>query len=611
MKSSKYSAHFRRIQAVAAMLLGLLVTVCLAYWLNLLSSQQALRTETLANAQKQAVSLASALGLQAESQTRGLDVVLQHLRNEYTQNPNPGHLDRQLSMMELPADQVAQVSVIGADGYLAYSNLPRHERIYLGDREHFQAFRHDPSDRLFISKPMLGRVSHVWSVQFARPLLHGGAFAGVVVLSVAAGHLALQLADLHLASERDVAGLVGRDGYYRARSSRIDEVMGRAVPASSPFLRADAAPHGTYRFVSKVDGVDRLYAWRRLERYPLIVLIGLETHGVLAPVEMATAAGTRRSALATAIVLMLGLGIVWLMLRLGRQQDRVLQNLQLLQSVFDAASEGIMVTNAENIIIAVNPAFTAITGYDAEEAVGRKPSLLSSGQHDLVFYTGLWQRLLSDGHWEGELKNRRKDGRLYAEWLKVSVLQDDGGSPYRFVALLSDITEQKLQEERVWRQANFDALTGLPNRKLLADRLQLALAQAQRKNTEVAVLFLDLNRFKPVNDQYGHSIGDELLCQVARRLERLLRAEDTVARVGGDEFVVVLPDLGSVDAVTATCGKIAAELARPFELGAHVVGISCSIGLALYPRDATDAAELLKLADMAMYSQKHGGRVAR
>jgi diguanylate cyclase (GGDEF)-like protein/PAS domain S-box-containing protein len=610
MKPFKYSSHRHRIQAVAALLVLLLAAICTAYWLNLWRSQQTLREETLVKAQQQAISLASAIGLQAESQTRGLDVVLQHLRNEYAQNPDHVHLDQQLSMMELPADLVAQISVIGADGYLAYSNLPRHERIYLGDREHFLAFRRDPSDRLFISKPMLGRVSHVWSVQFARPLLRHGAFAGVVVLSVAARHLALQLADLHLASERDVVGLIGRDGYYRARSSRIDEVMGRTVPASSPFLQPNAAPRGAYRFIAKVDQVERIYAWRRLERYPLIVLIGLDTGSIMAPIEMAIASSTRRSALATAIVLLLGLGIVWLMLRLGRQQDRVLQNLQLLQSVFDAASEGIMVTDADNTIIAVNPAFTAITGYEAGEAVGCKPSLLSSGQHDAVFYASLWQRLLRDGYWEGQLKNRRKDGRLYAEWLKVSVLQDETGSPYRFVALLSDITEQKLQEERIWRQANFDALTGLPNRKLLADRLQLALAQAQRKNTEVAVLFLDLDRFKPVNDQYGHAVGDELLRQVARRLEGLLRAEDTVARVGGDEFVVVLPDLGSAEAMAATCDKITAELARPFELGAHVVEISCSIGLALYPRHATDAAELLRLADMAMYSQKHGGRVA-
>jgi diguanylate cyclase (GGDEF)-like protein/PAS domain S-box-containing protein len=284
------------------------------------------------------------------------------------------------------------------------------------------------------------------------------------------------------------------------------------------------------------------------------------------------------------------------------------ESLKLAQSVFDAAAEGIMVTDAENRILTVNPAFTEITGYGAAEVIGRDPKLLASGQHDKAFYQALWQRLLADGRWEGEVVNRRKNGAAYVEWLKISRIADAQGRPRRYVALFSDVTEKKRKEEVVWHQANFDTLTGLPNRQLLEDRLEQVIAQAHRRHFQVALLFIDLDRFKPVNDEFGHAVGDELLRQVGRRLQNSLREEDTVARLGGDEFVAVLPDLRSADAPAKTAEKIVSVLSEPYRVGERILEISCCVGVALFPRDADNAVALIERADMAMYAAKESGR---
>jgi diguanylate cyclase (GGDEF)-like protein/PAS domain S-box-containing protein len=281
---------------------------------------------------------------------------------------------------------------------------------------------------------------------------------------------------------------------------------------------------------------------------------------------------------------------------------------RLAQSVFDAAGEAIVVSDADNRIVAVNPAFSKITGYLPAEVIGKNPALLASGQHDKTFYRNMWQRLLQDDRWEGEIRNKRKDGKLYVEWLKIALVRDENGKPQQFVAMFSDVTERKRQEEEVWHQANFDGLTGLPNRRLLDDRLDRALAQAARRHTVLAVLYIDLDRFKPVNDVHGHGAGDDLLCQVAQRLRNALRDEDTVARVGGDEFVAVLPDLAAGDAAARAAEKIIAAVSAPYRVWEHYVEISCSIGIAIFPRDAEDSIALIEKADGALYRAKQAGR---
>lgn len=284
------------------------------------------------------------------------------------------------------------------------------------------------------------------------------------------------------------------------------------------------------------------------------------------------------------------------------------ESLLISQSVFDAAAEGIMVTGPDNHIVRVNPAFTRITGYAPDEALGQTPSLLASGHHDQAYYLAMYQSLAEKGSWEGEVVNRRKDGSIFVERLKISTVKNKDGALLRYVALLSDITVKKQQEQDIWHQAHYDPLTQLPNRTLFLDRLGQALAQANRREQRVGVLFIDLDKFKPVNDTYGHQVGDELLRQVAHRISINTREEDTVARLGGDEFVVLLPAIKDESDCLNVADKILESLIHPFRLGEVIAEISASIGVALSSQDGSSAEMLLKKADEAMYRAKAGGR---
>lgn len=281
---------------------------------------------------------------------------------------------------------------------------------------------------------------------------------------------------------------------------------------------------------------------------------------------------------------------------------------RLAASVFDNAHEGIMITDPQGVIIEVNNTFTELTGYSHAEAVGRNADLLKSGHHDAEFYREMWATIRQLGHWRGEVWNRKKSGEIFVELLTISAVRDLSGAVSQYVAIFSDITVLKEHQRRLEHLAHFDALTQLPNRMLLADRLELAMANAARNDTLLAVCYLDLDGFKPVNDQYGHAAGDHLLVEVARRLKACVRGGDTVARLGGDEFVLLLSGVADEHECDLALGRISASLARPFEVAAHPVTISASVGVTLYPNDGSDADALLRHADQAMYVAKQAGR---
>lgn len=293
---------------------------------------------------------------------------------------------------------------------------------------------------------------------------------------------------------------------------------------------------------------------------------------------------------------------------LAIERKRTENELQIAASVHRAIGEAIMVTDADNRIIAVNPAFTRLTGYSPLEAIGQSPRLLQSGRHERAYYQEMWHALASTGRWQGEIWNRRKNGEEYPEWLSINSLDDGRGKVLRRIALFSDITEQKRAEETIWRQANYDHLTDLPNRRLFQDRLQQEIMKAQRAGLFLALLFIDLDRFKEVNDTLGHQAGDLLLVQAARRVGECVRATDTVARLGGDEFTVIMSELADTDRVGEVAQMMLEALAMPFELNGELAYVSASIGITIYPNDAEDLESLLKNADQAMYSAKEQGR---
>lgn len=282
--------------------------------------------------------------------------------------------------------------------------------------------------------------------------------------------------------------------------------------------------------------------------------------------------------------------------------------LRIAETFFNTTSEAITVTDAQNRIIKVNPAFCQITGYSEAEVLGMNPNMLSSGRNSDAFYRDMWQTLNRVGRWQGEIWNRRKNGEIFPEWLSIVAIRDRHRVIQQYMAIFSDITKRKQDEEKIWLQANYDSLTHLPNRNLFKDRLQQAVRNARREGHHLALLFIDLDRFKWVNDTLGHAAGDQLLMDVAGRLQHAVRYNDTVARLSGDEFTVILSDLSDHLEVEKIAEKLIAHLSEPYSLEGREAFVTASIGITLYPDDGEDIELLLRNADAAMYSAKDAGR---
>ncbi|XOF32707.1 MAG: diguanylate cyclase domain-containing protein [Candidatus Electrothrix sp. YB6] len=289
------------------------------------------------------------------------------------------------------------------------------------------------------------------------------------------------------------------------------------------------------------------------------------------------------------------------------EQKKAEDKLRLAHTVFETSSEGMLVTDAENRIVMVNPAFTAITGYQRDQVIGREPSFLKSDRHDTRFYRRMWVTLLRSNRWQGEIWNRRQNGEVYPQWLSLAVIRSPDARIVNYVALFSDISERKKAEEVLRYQAMHDPLTNLPNRLMFDDRLRTSLSRAKRKKSRVALLYLDLDNFKTINDTLGHLVGDRVLQMVAERLRECLRLEDMIARIGGDEFSAVLDDITSAGHAVCIAERIIAAFS---ELNCVVdnASLQTSIGIALYPDHGSDTETLLRRADDAMYTAKQFGK---
>lgn len=300
-------------------------------------------------------------------------------------------------------------------------------------------------------------------------------------------------------------------------------------------------------------------------------------------------------------------GIIFTMLDISARK-RTEQHLRLARNVLDNTPEGVMVTDPTLRIIDVNPAFTNTTGYTRDQTLGRRPDMLKSGRHDNAFYQQMWNALECEGKWEGEIWNRRKNGDIYPEWLSINRLTNDTGITTNYVGLFTDITSQAHIRERLHRLAYYDPLTELPNRELFRDRFTLLAQQAQRHAGCVALLYLDLDDFKQVNDTLGHPAGDTLLQETARRLSHCVRESDVVARLGGDEFTIVMPEIDCPANVETLATKMLEAFAKPFTLAEREFFITASIGISVFPDDGKDIDTLIMQADAAMYQAKQAGR---
>jgi diguanylate cyclase (GGDEF)-like protein/PAS domain S-box-containing protein len=277
-------------------------------------------------------------------------------------------------------------------------------------------------------------------------------------------------------------------------------------------------------------------------------------------------------------------------------------------SVFSHAHEGIIITKTTGEILDINAAFTLITGYSREEVLGRNPRFLRSGQHDKAFYAEMWRQLKAQGYWSGEIWNRRKSGEVYPELLTISTVPDEQGRARHYVGLFVDITAQKEYERELKRVAHYDALTGLPNRWRFAELMRQHMQHAEERNQRLAIAYLDLDRFKAINDRYGHAVGDQFLIAIAERMKESLRQNDTIARLGGDEFSVILPMWGDTEASESRLTRLLEAVAEPVRLGDLVLQASASIGVTFFPQRDTDADQLLRQADHSMYQAKLAGK---
>ena len=283
-------------------------------------------------------------------------------------------------------------------------------------------------------------------------------------------------------------------------------------------------------------------------------------------------------------------------------------NLHVSASLFMTSPLAMTITDANRNITAVNPAFTAITGYSETDVLGCNPRIFSSGKHNSAFYKHMWDCIKTRGQWSGEIWNRRKNGELFLEWINITAIYDDEGNISHYASIFSDITQRVKAEEKIRHLAHHDPLTTLPNRTLFFDRLGQALLKMQREQGKLAVIYLDVDHFKNINDTLGHSTGDELICVVAQALRSTLRQSDTVCRLGGDEFAILLPDIENTENIAHLAGKIFHAASKTYQIADKELRIGISMGISQYPRDGTDAETLIKRADIAMYQAKKKGR---
>lgn len=294
--------------------------------------------------------------------------------------------------------------------------------------------------------------------------------------------------------------------------------------------------------------------------------------------------------------------------RITAELERTNRKLRVAEKIFESANDGIVVTDVEGVIQMANPAFLKTTGFTLEEIRGHTMRILKSGQHDKLFYEMMWAEIKATGQWMGEIWNKRKNGEMYPEWLSISAIYDDRKNVILYSSVCRDLSERLKLEEKIRHQAFHDALTGLPNRFLFQDRLEKSLELAKRTKKMLATLFLDLDGFKKVNDTLGHDMGDLLLQAVAQRLLVSVRSTDTVARMGGDEFTIVLTEMENPGDAELVAKKALEALRKPFILNEHTIEVTVSIGISLYPVNGQDVQTLMKQADIAMYIAKGSGK---
>ncbi|MBI2745081.1 MAG: diguanylate cyclase [Burkholderiales bacterium] len=577
-------------------------------WSTVLWESRRIHQDHLDKFRSELVHLSEVLDVALVRQIESLDNALLILRSEYLDNPQD--INRTIRLLrEGPfRDFEVQVSVIGTNGYPKFTDVPGHPApAYLGDRAHFRVFADGGPDQLYISDPVMGRMTKRWGLQLARPLLgKDGRFLGVMVIFLPPEQLTRFIQTLDIGTDTIMSVLSAR-GALISRSVDLEKYRDSRMDAAQ-LVEYQSQRAGYSLRHSILDQVERGIAHRWIDTYPLLLVVSRSPD----------TAHTEIRGLKEVLFLLGGMislvviGALWLLGRAMQQHRQDDVELRIAAKAFQT-QEGMFVTDENGVVLRINSAFTEITGYTAEDIVGKNPRLRSSGRQDAAFYSAMWARIRATGSWKGEMWNRRKNGEVYPESVTITAVKGADEAVTHYVATMHDISERKAAEEQTHTLAFYDALTQLPNRRLLHDRLQQTMLASMRNGHHGALLFIDLDRFKQLNDTLGHDYGDLLLQQVALRLKECVRQADTVARLGGDEFVVLLEELSPEATVAqqeaiAVGQKILASLNRPYDLSGHAHLSTPSIGATIFCGLQNSREELIKQADLAMYKAKSAGR---
>jgi len=596
--------------ALALVVNGLVISV-VGYSLHLSRSQYEQRAELLTQ------NLSAAVDRNVSASIEKIDLALLGMVDELEEQLAAGGIDDERSMQFLKrhAPRYAEIESIrvtddAGRAWLGPGNS-RAQPLDLSTREWFQFQRARPDAGLYATKPIQSRATGGWIISFSRRYVRpDGSFAGAVTAAVPVEYFARLLSSIDLGKKGTIVirdselGLVARAPAIV--NGQAGTVGNATVPAELRALHESGAMHGTVQVRLTSDGVERKATFRRLRVAPLRVVVAISSEEYLQGwwTELATLLAF---SLAFAVITG-GAGVFLFRAFLGRSQAEA--RTRLLANVFQHNGEAIMITDHRNRIIEINDRFSQLTGHALIDWQGRDPRALAAPQTSARALRAIRRAVRKEGRWQGEVLGQHKLGHRVPTWLTVAVMRDASARVTHHIISFSDMTVLKQAEERMLHMANHDALTRLPNRASLQGRLEQAVASARRAGCQLAVLFIDLDRFKNINDTLGHAVGDELLVIVAQRLKAIVRDSDAVARLGGDEFVVVLTDLPAPAAQPAAlvAAKLTEELGRAYAVLGHVIHSTPSIGIAVFPDDGADGALLMKNADAAMYHAKSAGR---
>jgi len=561
--------------------------------------------------------LASALERSVSSDIEKIDVVLNAIVADLEAQLAVGALDmrlaeRQLDTMTASRPELEGVRVTDRQGIAILGQAIRGRApIDFSDREWFRIQRDRPDAGLHMSQPLVSKINGGWILSFSRRYRHAdGSFAGAVTAAVPLSYLVKGLGAVDIGPRGIVAlrhadlGMIAR--HPPTPVARASAIGGKNV---SPELRAlveSGVAFGTFHAKATADNIERTTTFRRLAVAPLIVIVGLGTDDYLADwsAEVRTVI-----VFCLCVIAVCAIGTA-LLLRAMAQNRASRQRIDLLAKVFEHSGEAIVVTDRGGRIVEVNPAFVQRMGYRPAEVLGQSASTLLLPTTPAQQLEAIGAALHSSGGWRGELTERARDGREFPAWVTCSTVRDGAGEVSHVIANSIELTDLKRAEAQIRHLAHHDTLTRLPNRVLLQARLEQAMAAARRDGAELAMLFIDMDRFKTINDTLGHPVGDGLLVEVGRRLQAIVRDSDIVARLGGDEFVLVLTGVErhGARAAATVAGKVLAQLGRPYQVAGHELHSTPSIGIGVFPSDGDDGDALMKSADTAMYHAKSAGR---